>query len=79
MHISSALQAWDESSALQGEQAAGGWGNGAHRSSQGHLLFLFLSLQYRREGDLKGCPGTIERKEHFRAQKSLGTHSHQHL
>lgn len=32
-------------------------------SSQGHLLFLFLSLQYRREGDLKGCPGTIERED----------------
>lgn len=54
VHISSILQAWDEGSALQGELAAASWGK-ACLSSQGHLLFLFLSLQYRREGDLKGC------------------------
>lgn len=37
-------------------EAAGGkrWGSLYH-SSQGHLLFLFLGLQHRREGDLKSC------------------------
>lgn len=31
-------------------------------SSQRHLLFLFLGLQYRREGDLKGCPARREKR-----------------
>lgn len=44
--------------------AVGGkrWGS-LYRSSQGHLLFLLLGLQHRREGDLKSCPGMAGKKD----------------
>lgn len=40
---------------LPTESACGtSWGS-LWRWSQGHLLFLLLGLQHRREGDLKSC------------------------
>lgn len=49
------------SSMLPTESACGtSWGS-LWRWSQGHLLFLLLGLQHRREGDLKSCPGMTEK------------------